>query len=292
MENNPEEISLQEIGQMLWFRRFLITGLTVLFGVGAFALALVLPEKFEASVVFLPVGDDAGGKLGGAGALLSQFGGLASLGGINLGGSNKKSEAVATLGSAALTEAFIKDNDLLPVLFKEKWDTTTGKWKSSDPEKIPTLWKAERKFRKTIRAVSEDKKTGLITLTITWKDPAQCAAWANDIVNRTNLYLRTKAIEQSMKNLDYLNEQLGTTNIVELQKAIYSLTEAEIKKIMVANGSDEYAFKIIDPARVAEERSDPKRGLIIVVGIFSGGMLGVLIALVLPKRKSTFNILE
>lgn len=286
MDHNPEEISLQEIAETLWTRRWLITLLTLVFGVLALATAFVLPEKYQATVVLAPVDDDAGGKLGGAGALLSQFGGLAGLGGISLGGSGKKSEAVATLQSAALTETFIDENKLLPVLFKKDWDASTSKWKTSAANDMPTLWKAEKKFRSKVRTIGEDKKTGLVTLTITWNDPEQAAAWANDLVARANRYLRSKAIEQSQENLRYLNEQLSKTSVVEIQKAIYGLTEAEIKKIMIANGSEEYAFKVIDPARIPEERSSPKRALIAAVGLFAGLMLGMVLALALPKRNS------
>lgn len=284
MDHNPEEISLQEIAETLWTRRWLIALSTLVFGMLALVTAFVLPEKYQATVVLAPVDDDAGGKLGGAGALLSQFGGLAGLGGISLGGSGKKSEAVATLQSAALTEAFIDENKLLPVLFKKDWDASTEKWKTSAPDDMPTLWKAEKKFRSKVRAIGEDKKTGLVTLTITWNDPEQAAVWANDLVARANRYLRSKAIEQSQENLRYLNEQLGKTSVVEIQKAIYGLTEAEIKKIMIANGSEEYAFKVIDPARVPEERSSPRRALIAAVGLFAGLMLGMVLALALPKR--------
>lgn len=284
MDHNPEEISLQEIAETLWTRRWLIVLSTLVFGMLALVTAFVLPEKYQAAVVLAPVDDDAGGKLGGAGALLSQFGGLAGLGGISLGGSGKKSEAVATLQSAALTEAFIDENKLLPVLFKKDWDASTGQWKTTTTEDTPTLWKAEKKFRSKVRDIGEDKKSGLVTLTITWNDPEQAAVWANDLVARANRYLRSKAIEQSQENIRYLNEQLGKTSVVEIQKAIYGLTEAEIKKIMIANGSEEYAFKVIDAARVPEERSSPKRALIVAVGLFAGLMLGMVLALALPKR--------
>jgi uncharacterized protein involved in exopolysaccharide biosynthesis len=286
MENNAEELSLKETAEVLWSRRWLITCLTLSFAVMAVCIALILPVKYETSVKLAPATDDGSGKLGGAGALLSQFGGLAALGGFNIGGAGKGAEAVAVLQSAALTEAFIRENKLLPILFSDEWDDTRQSWKSADPDDQPTLWKAEKKFSKKIRSVSEEKKTGILTLTITWKDPAQAANWANELVKRTNLYLRARAIEQSKKNLDYLNDQLAKTNVVELQKAIYGLTESEIKKIMIANGSDGYAFRIIDPARPPEERSSPKRAQIALAGTFVGLILGVILALMLQRKES------
>ncbi len=284
MENDSEEISLRELFDALWDRRLLIVALTLGFGIVAAVVSLLLPEKYEASVVLSPVDDDGSGKLGGAGALLSQFGGLASLGGLSLGGGGGKSVAVATLQSHALTEAFIRDNNLLPILYADDWDAANKTWTITDPDKIPTPWKAERDFAKKVRSVNEDKKTGLVTLTIEWTDPELAAKWATELVQRSNRHLRAKAIAESQTNLAYLNEQLTKTSVVELQKSIYGLIETEIKKVMLANGSEEYAFKVVDPARVAEERTSPKRTLITAVGLFAGMMLGFVLALSLPRR--------
>jgi uncharacterized protein involved in exopolysaccharide biosynthesis len=284
MENDSEEISLRELFDALWDRRLLIAALSLGFGIVAAVVSLLMPEKYEASVVLSPVDDDGGGKLGGAGALLSQFGGLASLGGVSLGGGGTKSVSIATLQSHALTEDFIRENDLLPILYADDWDAANKRWTITDPDKIPTPWKAERDFAKKVRSVNEDKKTGLVTLTIEWTDPELAAKWATELVQRTNRDLRAKAIAESQTNLAYLNEQLTKTSVVELQKSIYGLIETEIKKVMLANGSEEYAFKVVDPARVAEERTSPKRTLITAVGLFAGMMLGFVLALSLPRR--------
>jgi len=287
MENQADEISLKDIADALLARRWLIVLMTIGFAIGGAAVAFLLPEKYEASIVLSPVDDSAGGKLGGAGSLLSQFGGLAALGGINVGGSGKKAEAIATLQSHGLTENFIRDNNLLPILYADQWDAERKAWKTQDPDKVPTVWKAEKKFAKKIRSIGEDKKTGLVTLTIESTDAELAAQWAKDLVDRANRDLRAREIKQSQTNLAYLNDQLTKTSVVELQKAIYSLIEAEIKKVMIANGSDEFAFRVVDPPRIAEERSSPKRGLIVAVGLFLGFMLGVVLALSLPARNNS-----
>ncbi|MCX7071017.1 MAG: Wzz/FepE/Etk N-terminal domain-containing protein [Gammaproteobacteria bacterium] len=283
MDPQPDEISLRDLFDALWSRRWLITACAVGFGIVAVGISYVMPEKYVATVVLSPVEDDTAGKLGGAGALLSQFGGLSSLAGLS-GGSGRRAIAVATLQSHALTETFIRDNDLVPVLYAHKWDAAKKTWKTTDPDEIPTPWKAERRFAKKVRDVSEDKKSGLVTLAITWTDPKLAAQWATELVSRANRDLRTRAINESQINLAYLNEQLTKTSVVELQKAISSLIEAEIKKVMIANGREEFAFRVVDPAQVAEERDSPKRALISVLGFIVGLVLGVMVALALPAR--------
>lgn len=285
MHDEIEDISLRDLAQKLWQRRGLIAVITTLATAAAVATAFLLPEKFQASVVLSAVTSEADvGKLGGAGALLSQFGGIAGISGLGGAGSSKKVEAVATLQSSSLTEAFIRDKNLLPILFPDRWNAERKKWEGDDPDRVPTIWKGEMKFRKDIRSVTEDKKSGLVTMTITWSNPQQAAEWANDLVSRTNAALRHRAIEESERNLAYLNEQTSKTSVVELQRAIYGLTETEIKKIMIANGSEEYAFRVIDPARVPEERTSPKRGLIAVSGLVLGFFAAAFLSFLLPRR--------
>lgn len=282
MDQPSEEISLRELFDALWSRRLLIALLSFGFGATAAVVSLLMPEKYEASVVLSPVDDSGSGKLGGA--LLSQLGGLAGLAGLSGGASGQKSVALATLQSHALTESFIRDNNLLPVLYPDDWDASARRWLSDDPDDIPTPWKAEGLFAKKVRTIAEDKKTGLVTLTIEWTDPVLAAEWATELVRRANQTLRAKAIDESQRNLSYLNEQVAKTSVVELQRSIYALIESEIKKVMLAQGSDEYAFKVVDPARIAELRSSPKRTLITAVGLFAGLMIGFVLALALPRK--------
>ena len=48
-------------------------------------------------------------------------------------------------------------------------------------EDVPTE-KKQLKLSKSILSVVEDKKSGLINLSISWKDPEVAADWANDLV--------------------------------------------------------------------------------------------------------------
>lgn len=282
MDDSSGELSIGDLLAVLWSRRLLIVGVTLLSAAIGVTVALLLPEKFESSVVLAPSTNDSTTKFGRAGALLSQFGGLGMLGG--LAGGGQRVDGLATLTSAVLTEGFIRDLDLLPVLYADDWDAATKTWKITDPDRLPTLWKAERLFREDVRSVTEDKKTGLITLTITWTDPVLAAQWATELVARTNALLRQQAIDEAQRSIEYLNGQLGKTSVVELQKAIYGLIETQIKQVMIANGNEQYAFRVIDPARVPEKRSSPKRAAICVLATLLGGLFGCVLAFTLPRR--------
>ena len=286
--NEVEEISLQDVAAKVWGRKWLVAVMTTLFTAAAMTIALLSPSRYEASVLLSPVVSEAdASKLGGAGALLSQLGGLGGLSSLAGTSSSKRAEAVATLQSRLLTEAFITEKNLLPVLYAQQWDADNIQWKTNGGKAQPTIWQAEEYFRLTIRKILEDKKTGLVTLTMTWTDPQLAADWANEVIQRTNSYLRSKTIAESERNLSYLHEQLKSTSIVELQNAISGLIEAEIKKVMIAKGSEEFAFRVIDPARVPERRVSPKRMVITATGFFIGFVISLALALALPAKRYT-----
>ena len=178
--------------------------------------------------------------------------------------------AIATLKSRSLTEKFIQDASLLPVLFESQWDADSRQWKTTDPEKIPALWDAYQLFDSTVRKIHEDRKTGLVTLTVEWYDPESAADWANELVRRANTKLQQDTITESQKAIAYLEQQLAKVSAVEVRQALYSLIEVETKNVAVAHAREEFAFKVIDPAVAPRKKFKPDRRLLVLIGAFLG----------------------
>ncbi|HEV2270394.1 MAG TPA: Wzz/FepE/Etk N-terminal domain-containing protein [Steroidobacteraceae bacterium] len=271
-------VSLREFLLFIWRSRWVALAAGALCAIVALVAALVATPEYTASVVLLPVNTHGGSMDLGASA--SELGGLASLAGINLSGANQvKTEALATLESEILTEQYIRQNNLLPVLFSSDWNAATRQWDTTDPQKVPTLWKANKRF-KDVRSIVDDTKTGLVTLTIRWKSPYIAAQWANGLVQLTNDYLKQRAIGEAERSIAYLSGEVGKTNIVEVKSAIYTLMETQIKNEMIARGRDEYALRVIDPAVPPEKKSFP-RPVLWTAGAFLGGIfLGFLVCVV------------
>ncbi len=116
-------------------------------------------------------------------------------------------------------------------------------------------------------------------MAIQWREPSEAARWANSYVALANEIVRTRALDDSSRNIRYLKEQIPKTDVVEIQRAMYGLMENEAKVNMLANTRKEYAFRVIDPAVSPEERIWPRRTLIVITGGALGGILGVLFAL-------------
>lgn len=273
------DINLDEIFRALARRWKFIGFITLLFAAAFTGIAFTIKPVYKAEVLMLPVTDSTGAG-GGLAALTSQYGALASMAGFSLG-SKDKSEGLATLSSRLLTETYIRDNNLLPILFEKRWDAEKQQFKPDMRGKVPTLWDGNKKFNKRIRNIVEEKKTGLVRLSISWTDPVLAAQWANDMVKMTNQMLRQRAIDLSTRNINYLNEQLEKTSMVELRQSIFRLIEAEVKNVMVAQGNEQFAFKIVDPAVVPQEKDKPRKSLYLLIGAF----LGLLSASIMVLRQ-------
>jgi uncharacterized protein involved in exopolysaccharide biosynthesis len=198
-----------------------------------------------------------------------QSGGLASLAGlagINLDAADDfRRESLALLTSRDFTIHFIQEENLLPLLYASKWDSTLGRWRTGQPE--PTIDQALELFDRNIRSVSEDRRNGLTLVSIEWTDRSLAAKWANELVERANAELRQRTMQNSQRSLEFLRRELAKTTETELQQTLYRLMEAELKRNMLAAVREDYAFRVIDTARVppANRRVRPQRTLILVI---------------------------
>jgi uncharacterized protein involved in exopolysaccharide biosynthesis len=266
MENpNPvqydDEIDLWELWDTIWSGRWLIIAITSVFTLGGITYALLAQEWYKADVVMAPA--DAKQSMSGA---LAQFGGLASLAGISLPGAGEQAP-VAVLKSKEFARAFITDLNLMPEFLKD----------AEESGKPLDIRDAVRVFDTSVRTITEDKKTGLVTLSIRWKDPDTAAEWANILVQRLNDRLRQQALTESERNVAYLQKEMAATSVVSLQQSMGRVLEGEMQKLMLARGNEEFAFKVIDRATPPKLRESPKRSLIAIVSMLAGGFLGVLV---------------
>ncbi len=253
------EIDLLELLGLFWRRKWLIVAVTTLFTAGGVAYALLATQWWRAEVVMTQV--DSKPMAGG----LAQLGGLASLAGINLGAGGGSQNAVAVLKSKDFAREFISDKDLVPVLMSDRLT-------AQPPVDIRD---AVERFDKEVRAIGEDKKTGLLTLSITWTDPALATEWANELVRRANARLRAQALQEAERNIKYLQGEIAATNVTSLQQAIGKVIESEMQKLLLARGNEEYAFKVIDKAVQPKKRAKPQRAIVVLIAGLVGGVLSL-----------------
>lgn len=268
-----------------WRKRRLLLILVFLLISGlAATYALLARPVYKVSVVLIPAEEED--PMGGLASLAGQFGGLASLVGIS-GSGGQKEAAIALLKSRTLFMEFSRQQNLFPVLFPGQWDQDANGWKSSlRPDAIPTDDDAWELFNRSIRTVSQDQKTGIVTLNIRWRDGQLAAEWANELVRLANSHLRERSLNEADRAISALHDELDETSIVGIRDTIFRLIETQIRRKVVAKSRPEYAFSVLDAATAPDlDRFDsPRRALIVVLGAFLGAF-AVLGLLLLPLVK-------
>ena len=278
-------------------RHWLAAGVTVLLcGGAAIGLAYVLPSYWRIEITVMPVKPSAGlGNLdlGGIAGLLGGGGGLAGVGASLLGGktSGNQDEAMAILASRELFDTYATRENLLPQLFDSKWDAENNRWTVSG-ERIPTLRAGYKLFNREIRDITLDRRSGIVTMSITWKDRELAVKWARDLIALTNEQMRQHALSEAKDNMAYLQGAIakaqgsGASNT--LNNALSSSYERALQSYMYASGQTEYAFRIIDPPTLPDkrERVFPKRAVFLALGLILGLLLAVPVVRVLDRGRS------
>lgn len=176
--------------------------------------------------------------------------------------------AEAVLSSRHLVEEFIRRYGLQSEL-NNKFN-----------QKHKTLWYAVDVFSDHVVDIKKDNRKGTTIVHVEWTDPATAARWANDFVALANELMRNHALEESTRNVAYLEKEIAKTDMVEIQHALINVLESEAKSAMLANGRIEYAFRVVEPAVPPERRIRPMRTLIVAIGVLLGFTLGSGIALI------------
>lgn len=286
-------IDLFVIWQLLWRSKLFILSFVFVSSVLAVLVTLQLPNVYKSSTLIAPQDD----KSGSLGALASQFGGLASMAGINLGNNESKTNLyIEVLKSREfLYQFFEKNNVAVKLTAIKSWDKgqdkitydakkyniKSHKWLVDDETKeslAPTNQELYEEFNKHL-SIEPNKGTGFITLTFKHIVPRISKQWLMALVEALNEKMRQQEIEEKQQSIDYLKQQLEKTDVAEMQNVFYNLIEEQTKLMLLAEVKKDFAFKVIDKAVLPEKKSEPKRAVICLIAAIFAGFVAVFIVL-------------
>jgi uncharacterized protein involved in exopolysaccharide biosynthesis len=290
------EIDLRELFAVIWRGKWIIIAVTILFAIASVFYALNQPNIYKSEVLLAPAEQEGSSGLAG---LAGQFGGLASLAGVNLGSgsSNKAQLAIEVLKSRKFISGFVEKHEILPDLMAAKswdmqenkviydnelYDAENNKWLrdvQAPYKPKPSMQEAYKEFIKVI-STNTDKETGMVEISAEHVSPYVAQQWVEWLVADINKTMKSRDVIEAKKSTDFLTKQIQQTKVADIRSVLYKLVEEQAKTIMFANVRDEYVFKTIDPALVPEEKFKPSRALIVILGTLLGGILSVLCLLI------------
>ena len=288
--NSYDEIDLRELFHVLWKGATLIILTTSAVAIGSVIISLQLTNIYESqsiTVVRKPANNTGG---------LSQYSGVASMIGVELGssGENKGKEIMELIKSRSFVKHLIEFEDILPSIMapesfdrgsntlifdKEIYDPDSKVWirePNINGSIKPTYLEAHRVYIRDLLTVTQDKLTGFIKLSIEHQSPVFAGELLELILKESNNLMRVKALKESNEAIQFLKSELANTSYAEIKKSIHSLMESQLETKMLAKINDEYILTTIEPPFIPEERSSPYRALICILSTLAAGLLSTL----------------
>ena len=216
---------------------------------------------------------------------------MSSIAGISMpnSGLNDGALVIETIGSRRFLSILLEHDDILPSLVVAQsydatnkelvfddsvYDKVTGNW-VSDLDK-PSLLEAYKEYKKIV-TISQDKKSGFITISTEHLSPIFAKDFGDLIIHELNSLIRKKELEESQKALTFLKEQISLTSLIEIKTSINQLIQVQI----MANIKEDYIIETIEPPFIAEEKIKPQRLKMLLIGLLVG--IGTSISYVLLK---------
>jgi uncharacterized protein involved in exopolysaccharide biosynthesis len=205
-----EEVDLFELLSRIWKRRKLILAITLSITAISGIVSFFITPVYRATAKIIPLASQKQSFI----PIPSDMLGLMGLLGTEFGGS-RAATIKAILQSRELAKRVIENTGIKKYLYGKLWDEKSGSLrKDIPPHKIPSDDELAEKFLKENLAVTEDKKTGVIEISIFFpKEPTLSAAIANEYIKELSKIVNERAYTVAKKNRIFLEERVKQTEL-------------------------------------------------------------------------------
>jgi len=303
---DQEVISFSSLFKIFWRWKWIVIVLTFVSAVASIVYAVKQADVYRTQLIAIKPADKSQGGLSG---MSGQLGGLASLAGISLGGSSEQylKQIVELVKSRDFLQSFIERHDLAPDLIAavgwdklnnkviynpELYDGKTKQWvRTAPPGKavIPTSWEAYPILFRTV-FITEEIKKNILKLSIEHYSPYIAKHWVELLLSDINTLYRERAKKEAIDSISFLNKASETARLTEIRNMMSGLLEDQMKTAMLTEVRQEFALETFSAAVLPEDKSHPKRAMIVIVGTVLGGIISLLLVLIVnsifPVRAS------
>lgn len=195
---------------------------------------------------------------------------------------------LARLRSRSFTMHFLDTHNIYRYFYPERWSPKTQAWIGDFQ---PDRGEVFTRFRDEVRSISVDEETDIVSVNMRWPEPLLPVELANLYVTSFNEYMRERTFEEVARKQEFLESKLRQSDLVEIQRSIYRLIEAQTAIIMLANAREEYVLEIIDPAARPYRSINMSRKKKVLVGAVVGLLLGCFAVLLFTLCRQLWHTL-
>lgn len=258
-----DEINFFDLLSILWGRRKLIIGTSMGAGLIALIITLFMTPIFRAEAVIKPVTPEPEKN-----SIISQFRGIVP--GLEIGGSGSIEDLEVLLKSRDLTARVFEKYNLYPKIFPDQYDKKTGKFKAkffSFDSEPPGEWDAIREAEDMLRVKANSSK-GVINISFDSEGPQLSAQIVGYYLEEAKTRLQEETLLRARKNKQFIEEQLKLAVDPLIKERLYYLYGREVEKEMLAKNREQFAFTIVDPPKVPDRKSKPRRVILSFIVMF------------------------
>jgi uncharacterized protein involved in exopolysaccharide biosynthesis len=244
----------------------LIGVITILVLAISIGVSFLLPVSYRASVQLFPTPQADVPRLSAS-----------SLLGLGSTASTTTDESLAILVSEKFLSGFLLRHGYLPLLYPRDWDSATNSWKNGHG---PSVQQMASDFNQNLK-VETKPTTAVVTVSYEDTDAARAAKILNELIVDLNVTMQTAAIYRSQMIVREYNSELQSNSVSasDVREHLVLLITNEMKSLVTARATPNYAFRVVDPAFPPDRKSAPQRGMITVAGLFLGLFAGILVAM-------------
>ena len=293
-----DEIDLKELFSTIWKNKFkivifsfIITSLTIVY-------TLSIPNSYKSETKLIPQTTQSKSSLGGLGS-------LAGMANIDLGVDGEVDATTSfntILNDYNFEKYIIKKYNLIEKLKPNKehlvfalgYDGIYNIFHKKEDNKEDQKSLDEQMFDayKTLTlmiSIASDKKTSLITLSVTSQDRFLAKKLVNIYLKELTSYLRKMQMINVDKQLSYYHKELEHSTDLALKDQLSKLASSLVQIKVLSKAKELYNVKQLTIAQVAyiKDKTKPKRGLIVVVAFITSIILAIFGVFFLEFLKSS-----
>ena len=244
---------------------FIVMVITLLYGFS-------LPNIYRSNGIYEVVGSGSTSSHVKKSGLSSIAGAV----GVSLGGgeTNRGDVIVETVRSKTFLKHLLQFDGILPGLVAAEYynpksqtidfdrsifSVEDNSWNGAPP----TIHDAFKKYSRQL-SIYQDQGDNFIYISFDHVSPNFAQEFVLLVIEQLNLKLRSKSLDEANAALNFLEDQLANTFLIELRNSISSLIQKQLEKKMLADVSENFALTPIERPFIEQEKESPSRLLLLI----------------------------
>lgn len=134
--------------------------------------------------------------------------------------------------------------------------------------------------------VNQSPKTPIVTLSIASTDRAFAQRFLVSMHTTVDAWLRQRTLDRTRNNIEYLTRRLPGVTLAEHRQALFVTLSDQQQRAMAANNPAPYAAETFGPPTASARPTSPRQLPVMMLAVILGTILGVVGALLVPRRRA------